>query len=183
MAGLWPAIAFAQTDTTELGDVTDFGDLISKVWSWGFVVILSLSVAMIVVGGFMYMASAGSEEKVDQAKQIIDGALISTAIVLFSGVIQRILSQPTDNLEKQGETLKLGQLPDAVKNSTNIMLTMIGGMAVVMVIISAYQYISSRGDVEKLDRAKKSLMYSMIGLGVSLGAYLIMNTFIGVFNK
>ena len=180
LIALVPTTVFAQ-EITELGEVEDFGDLISKIWSWGFVVILSLSVAMIVVGGFMYMASAGSDERVDQAKEIINGALISTAIVLFSGVIQRILSRPTEELEEQGETLKLGQLPDAVRNATNVMLTMIGGFALVMLIFSAYQYVTSRGDMEKLNKAKKGLMYSILGLGVALGAFLILNTFVGVF--
>jgi hypothetical protein len=179
-----PILAFAQeTSTTELGEVEDFGDMISKIWSWGFVVILSLSVAMIVVGGFLYMMSSGNEEKIDQAKQIIDGSLISTGIVLFSGVIQKLLVKPTESLSPTGESLKLGQLPEAVKNATNLLLTMIGGFAVVMIILSAYQYISSGGDAEKLDRAKKSLMYSIIGLGVALSASLILNTFIGVFRK
>ncbi len=176
-----PTTVLAQ-NASELGEVEDFGDLISKIWSWGFVVILSLSVAMIVVGGFIYMMSSGSDEKVEQAKEIINGALISTGIVLFSGVIQRLLAQPTDTLDRKGETLKLGQLPEAIKNATNIMLTMIGGFALVMLIISGYRYVTSKGDVEKLDRAKKGMMYSIIGLGVALGAFIMLNTFIGIFN-
>lgn len=178
---VFPIQTFAQDMSSELGDVEDFGDLVSKIWSWGFVVILSFSVAMIVVGGILYMASSGNEEKIDQAKQVMNGSLISTAIVLFSGIIQKILSQPTETLGSPGTSPTLNQLPDAVKNTTNILLTMIGGFAVVMIIISAYQYVTSQGDVEKLDRAKKGLLYSLIGLGVALGAFIIMNTFVGIF--
>lgn len=179
---LLPSLAFAQ-ENTDLGQVDDFGDLISKIWGFGFVVILALSVLMIVVGGFMYMSSSGSDDKVDQAKQIINGSLISTAIVLFSGVLQRLIAQTTDNLDKEGEAVKLTQLPDAIKNATNILLAMAGGFAVIMLIFSSYQYVTARGEAEKVDKAKKSIMYSILGLGVSVGAFLIMNTFIGFFQR
>ncbi len=176
----FPSLAFAQ-ETTELGQVEDFGELISKIWGFGFVVILALSVMMIVVGGFMYMASGGSDDRVDLAKQIVNGSLISTAIVLFSGVLQRLISQTTENLDKENEVVKITQLPDAIKNATNILLAMAGGFAVIMLIMSSYQYVIARGDSDKIDKAKKGLTYSILGLGVSVGAFVIMNTFIGFF--
>lgn len=178
--GFFPATVLAQ-EGSELGEVGDFGELISKIWSWGFVVVISLSVTMIVVGGFMFMASAGNEEKIDQAKQMVNGSLIASGIALFSGVILKLLAQPAGNLETQGSAPELGQLPDTVKNATNILLTMVGGVALVMLLISAYQYVTSAGDVEKLERAKRGLTYAVIGLGVAVGAFIIMNTFIGVF--
>lgn len=171
---------FAQ-EVTELGQVEDFGDLVSKIWGWGFVVILSLSVAMIIVGGFLYMASSGNDERIDQAKQIINGSIISTGIVLFSAVLQKLLSKPAEQLGN--EPVSLSQLPDTIKNGVNILLSMIGGFAIIMIIVSGYNYMTSRGDVEKLDHAKRGLMYAFIGLGVAIGAYLIINTFIGVANR
>lgn len=181
LIGCAPALVFAQT-ATELGEVDDFGDLVGKIWGWGFPIVLALSVAMIIVGGFMYMASGGSGEKVEQAKEIINGSLISTGIVLCSAVIQKLLTQSTQGLKK-GATASLTQVPDAIKNTTNIMLSFVGGFAVLMIIYSTYRYITAMGDSEKVEHAKKGLSYAIIGFLITLLAYFIMNTFVNVVGK
>jgi hypothetical protein len=176
-----PSVAWAQS-STELGDVEDFGQLVTKIWGWGFAIILPLSIGMIIVGGFFYMASQGNDEKIDQAKQIINGSFISTGILLFSAVIQKFLSQPTAQLNTNGP-VTVSQLPEAIKNTVNILLSFVGGFAIIMIIYSGYQYVSSRGDYDKLNHAKKGLTYALIGLAIAVGSYLLMNTFVGIFHK
>jgi len=176
-----PSVAFAQS-STELGDVEDFGQLVTKIWGWGFAIILPLSIGIIIVGGFLYMASQGNDEKIEQAKQVINGSFISVGIVLFSAVIQKFLSQPTTQLNTN-RPVTVSQLPEAIKNTVNILLSFVGGFAIIMIIYSGYQYVMSRGDEDKLHHAKKGLTYAIVGLGIAIGAYLLMNTFVGIFNK
>lgn len=177
-----PAQVFAQ-EISELGEVEDFGDLVSKIWSWGFVVILSLSVMMMVIGGILYMTSSGNEERLEKAREVMSGSLIASGIVLFSGVIQKVLRRPTEVITESGKTISLNELPIAIQNATNVLLTLIGGIAILMLIVSGYQYATSRGDTEKLDRAKKGIFYAMIGLAISISAFLILNTFVDIFSS
>src|SRR5258706_572123 len=60
---LVPRMAFAVE--TEVGNVQTFGDLVSQIWAWGTQIIFGVSVIMIIIGGILYMAARGEEEKID----------------------------------------------------------------------------------------------------------------------
>ena len=57
----------------------------------------------------------------------------------------------------------------------NIMLFIVGVLAVVMIIFSGIRYTSSRGDPKQVESAKNTLMYSIIGLVIAIFAYAIIN--------
>jgi len=48
-----------------------------------------LSVIMLVVGGVMYLSSAGSEDRIDQGKKIVTNAIIGIIISLSAMVLVR----------------------------------------------------------------------------------------------
>jgi multisubunit Na+/H+ antiporter MnhB subunit len=52
----------------------------------------------------------------------------------------------------------------------------VGVLAVVMIIISAFKFATSAGDSAKLTSAKNTLLYSIIGLVVALASFWIVNT-------
>ena len=74
-------------------ELSDFTQLMINVANWILGISGSLALLAFVVGGLMFLISAGSREKVDQAKKILSGAVIGLAIVFFSYVaINFILS-------------------------------------------------------------------------------------------
>src|SRR3989344_5862222 len=56
-------------------------------------------------------------------------------------------------------------------------------LAIVFILISGIQWITSSGDPGKISSAKKKLLYSIIGLIVVAEAFLIFNVVGGVLNK
>ena len=56
-----------------------------------------------------------------------------------------------------------------------------GAVAVIVIIISAFFYITSQGDSSKVKRAKDGILYSVVGLVVIMTAFLITNFVIGQF--
>lgn len=56
-----------------------------------------------------------------------------------------------------------------------------GVVAVIVIIISAFFYITSQGDSSKVKRAKDGILYSVVGLVVIMTAFLITNFVIGQF--
>jgi len=55
-------------------------------------------------------------------------------------------------------------------------LTTLGGLtATAFFIWGGYGYITSSGNPENLDRSKKTIMYSAIGLAIVLGAFVFSN--------
>ncbi len=172
---LFLPLAFAVE--TEVGEVKTFGEYISQIWAWGTQVIFGVSVIMLIVGGVMYMASSGDEERVDNAKQVISGALISTVLMLFSGILFAVLQKPTGAIEGSAT---LNDATEVIKNITNILLGAVGGVSVITLIYNGIQYMLSAGDPDKLDGAKRGLKFSLIGLGVALGAYFILQWVISI---
>ena len=57
----------------------------------------------------------------------------------------------------------------------NIMLFIVGVLAVIMIIYAGIRYTSSRGASGEITSAKNTLMYSIIGLVIAIFAYAIVN--------
>lgn len=78
---------------------------------------------------------------------------------------------------------KAGQanLTQVVKTIVNVLLYVIGVIAVVVIIIGGIRYTTSGGNAASVSAAKNTILYAVIGLVVALLAYAIVNFVIGVF--
>lgn len=167
-------VAYAQGATsTPLGEVSNFGELVSLLWAYGSQVIIALALFFIVLGALFYLASAGNDDKIMQGKQMIVGGLIGIVIVLLSGVLIRTLHKPSE-----GTTGALAEVPKVIGNATNILVGLIGAFAVLMLVYSGILYITGRGDAGKLEKAHRALRYAIGGLIVGVLAYGTVNTLI-----
>ena len=61
----------------------------------------------------------------------------------------------------------------------NVVLGIIGLVAVVMIILGGVQYTTSSGDAAKVKKAKDTILYGIIGLVVALLAFAIVNFVLG----
>lgn len=171
----FPSVTYAQTQTG-LGEVSNFGELISLVWSYGSQVIIALAVFLIVLGAFFYVGSGGDEKRISDGKQMIIGSLIGILIVIFSGVLIRTLHRPAD-----GTTGQLTEIPTVINNATNILIALIAAFTVAMLIYAGFLYATAAGDSDKVHRANLSLRYSVIGLVIGVLAFVITNNIISAF--
>lgn len=64
---------------------------------------------------------------------------------------------------------------------TKVLLQFVGIAAVIVVIIGGVMYMTSLGDETKAERAKKVLLYAIIGLAIIGAAIIIVNLIIGTF--
>ena len=62
-----------------------------------------------------------------------------------------------------------------VKNIVNLLLWLVGVLAVLMIVWSGVMYITSSGNSQKVGTAKNTLLYSVIGLLVAVLAGWIVN--------
>lgn len=171
---LSPRVAFAQDSvSTELGEVSNFGELISIIWAYGSNVIITLAVFFVVLGAFFYITSAGNEEKVDQGKEMIFGALIAIVIVLTSGILIRLLHKPAS-----GSKGALAEVPGVIGNATNILIGIIGAFTVLMLVYSAIMYLTAHGNASNIKKAHNAFRYAIFGLTLGVLAFAIVNTVI-----
>ena len=69
----------------------------------------------------------------------------------------------------------VGQIDTFIKSIVQVLITLVGSVAVIFFIVGGFRYITSTGNPESLDRAKQTILYSAVGLAVALGAFVLMN--------
>jgi len=122
-------------------------------------------------------------------RSIIAIALVITAtlgIGLLGTVPQAAASTASENIKEgidstgqsDGTSLKGG-----IKTVTNILLFVLGAIAVIMIIIGGIRYTTSNGDSGQITSAKNTILYAVIGLVVALLAYAIVNFIVDTFVK
>ena len=62
-----------------------------------------------------------------------------------------------------------------IQTVINIILAIVGVIAVVMIIIGGIQYTTSAGDPGKVKKAKDTILYGIVGLVIALAAFAIVN--------
>jgi type IV secretory pathway VirB2 component (pilin) len=67
------------------------------------------------------------------------------------------------------------ELPQVVGNIVKIVLSLLGLVAVVLIIIAGFQWMTSAGNEEKIKGAKKLMGSALIGLIIVILAYAIAN--------
>lgn len=62
-----------------------------------------------------------------------------------------------------------------IKNVVNILLFVLGAIAVIMIVVGGIKYTTSNGNPEQIKSAKNTIMYAVVGVVVALLAYAIVN--------
>jgi heme/copper-type cytochrome/quinol oxidase subunit 2 len=113
---------------------------------------------------------------------LLIGILMIPVLALGAGVIspESVLAQGglNEGLDAAGGGEGLAtnaNANDIVVTIINIMLWLIGILAVIMLIFGGIKYATSAGDSNKVTSAKNTIMYSVIGLIIAIFAYGIVN--------
>lgn len=94
-------------------------------------------------------------------KAILINSLLITLLLVASPVYAQ-----TDDVAK---------IETFIKSVIQILVTLSGLVAAGFFVYGGVGYITSSGNPEALDRSKKTLLYSGIGLAVVLGAFVLSN--------
>ena len=105
---------------------------------------------------------------------MLTGAMAAPKMVMAAKDICLDGSIPEDILEAAGcETKK--QAPAVVKSLINVVLGLIGLIAVIVIIYAGVTLSMSSGDAMKVARAKNMIIFGVLGLIVALLAFAIVN--------
>lgn len=69
--------------------------------------------------------------------------------------------------------------PNLIQNIINIIIGVTSFVAVAFIIVGGINYMTSSGDAQKVEKAKKTILYACIGLAICVLAYAIVNWTIG----
>jgi len=135
-------------------------------------VIVMIAVVFIVIGGLLYMTSAGNEQKIETAKKAISAAVIGLAIAVaaptFIKEIYIIFGTGVP-----GSAAGAPSLAKILTNVLNFLLGILGVLAVVMMVFAGIMYLTAAGDETRIETAKKMTKWSIMGVAVALSAIVI----------
>jgi len=76
---------------------------------------------------------------------------------------------------------KVDNVFDKVRSILNVVFMVIGIIAVIMIVVGGVFMMISSGDPGKIKRAKDTIIYSIVGLVITLLAFAIVNFVVGLF--
>lgn len=88
-----------------------------------------------------------------------------------------------DGVMGAGDTGGGADLNAIIKNIVNLLLFVIGAVAVIMIVVGGIRYVTSNGESSAVTSAKNTILYAVIGLVVAVMAYAIVNFVIVQFVK
>jgi type IV secretory pathway VirB2 component (pilin) len=134
------------------------------------------AVIAIVIAGLYMILSGGSQA--DKAKEIIKWVIIGLVVILLAKVIVAfIYAALGGNLADIGINIPggTGDIRQVITSVLNTVLNFVGLIAVIAIVIAGIWLIVGMGSDESKDRAKKIILYTIIGLIIILLAKLLVN--------
>lgn len=161
-------LGFLPDNPSQIGK-DDIIKVLVNLIQWALMFASAIGAIFIVVNGYQYVISAGNPEKIEKAKQGLTWSIGGFILVISSYAIVLLLAQTLGF--QQADTLKNhqpGSLPASASgiltNIANILFIFAGAVAVVFLILGGYRYVTSQGNQDLVEKAKKTILYAVIGL-------------------
>ena len=117
--------------------------------------------------------------------------IVAGLVVAMAGVVPLMAAQPTLAVSCPGgsargwaNTLSECSIPESESGDTliptlqviiNVVLGVLGLIAVIMIIIGGFSFMTSQGDASKVTKARNTILYGVIGLIIAMLAFAIVN--------
>lgn len=72
-------------------------------------------------------------------------------------------------------TAGVSNVESFIKSIITVLAGLAGLVATGFLVVGGFSYITSSGNPEHLDRAKRTIMFSLFGLAITIGAFVISN--------
>ena len=149
-----------------------------------------LVLGYVIYGGYMYIFSSGDPGKAQNGKKTLSRAFIGLAIVVLTNVILNAIRFAFMN---NGQTWADCALETAsaeclaptsvIENALQWFVGTSGVVALIFVVVGGIGYITSAGDPGKLQKAKSTIMYALIGLVIVALAELLVSFISGIIHR
>lgn len=100
-----------------------------------------------------------------------------------SNAVNSGLKGGADCAQGAGQQSDLFGANGVFKTITNVLLYIIGAIAVIMLIVGGIRYVTSGGDAGAVTSAKNTILYAVVGIVVAILAYAVVNFVITSFAK
>ncbi len=150
-----------------------------------------ISIATLVYGGFRLVTANGNDSTITESKNTITYTVIGfiLSIMAYAGVlaIEDLIGVKTIEPNKNntpfnpfGDGVTLQNFAQSLLQGVIILS---GLVALLMLIINGYRYVTARGDDKQVSKAKIGILWSLVGLVIILFAYVIIRAVANLLGK
>ena len=110
------------------------------------------------------------------------------AVPLVPAATTFAADSPVDSIEEGlkgagGSDANQDDLKKNIQTVVNVLLFILGAIAVIVIIIGGIRYTTSNGDPGQTKAAKDTILYAVVGLIVAILAYAIVSFVLNAFKK
>lgn len=143
----------------------------------------AIAVAMVVINGVKLVAGGGEEENIKKARNGIIYALGGLLTMYFANIVVNKIFYKLDKdiysgLEGVTPVTDLKEGLGELVGVTNFIVSFVGPILFLLLLVGGAMYLSSGGDEEKMNKAKRLIISALIGVIVIYGAFAIISTVI-----
>jgi len=159
-------------------EIKTVSELLDSILNNMMGLIVVIAVIFIIIGGILYMSSAGNETMVKRAKQTWTGAVVGLAIALASPTFLKQIKEILNSNSTTGGSAdawvdKALTIKEIAMNVLEFLLSVFGVLAIIALVIGGGMYLTAYGDEKKIDSGKKIITYAIIGIVVALSALVV----------
>ena len=145
--------------------------IILNIGDAGVTIVGYVALGFIIYGGYLYMVSSGDAGKIASGKKTITRAIIGLLIVACAKMIFGAI------LSAMGTRTQVGAGGETavIMHAINWVIGVAGIVCVIYIVVGGVGYMTSAGDVGKLQRAKNTILYAIIGLIIVALSFAITN--------
>lgn len=107
----------------------------------------------------------------------------TTTDIVTDDIHKSAVQKGVDLMHVEGMPTQLVGTDGTLSNIVNSVLYVAGIIAVVMLIIGGIRFMVSRGDKDKVQKAKNTVIYAIIGLVLVIFSYAIVNFIVSATGK
>lgn len=141
-----------------------------------------LAVGFVIYGGYLYIMSQGDPGKMARGKKTLTSAVIGTVIAISASVVVNTAKAALLISDADGWK-QTSNVHEIVQNAFSWACAMAGLVAVVFIVRGGVEYVMSQGDPGKVQKATRSIIFSVAGLIIVLLAFAIVTTILNVTGK
>lgn len=132
--------------------------------------------------GLRLVTHSSEEDELTVDKQNLFYSFLGLFLIMISDtVVNRVFFKIRDRFPGTGGVDVFPDVSEGVKliaGTTNLLVSFVGPLAVIVLLVSGFIYVTAGGEDQRQETAKKMILYSVVGLIIIYGAYAIVSTFI-----
>lgn len=171
-----PVHLVANAETIEVPNPLEYNsveELSTQIRSYLLLIVGGIAIVMIAVAGIMYIAGGamGNDGLVEMGKKVVIVAIAGLVIILGASMILSEVYFIVTGSEYSFDNLSASQI---LMRLINFLLAIIGTLFLISMLIGGIWYFSAGADESRIELGRKTVTYSIIGIGIALAAMVVL---------